>query len=59
MDIYDSGGLSWADQWDSKPLPSEGDYETNKKQENSSKTKLSKKILNFKWLKGHNKKSEK
>ncbi|KAL8492478.1 hypothetical protein ACS0TY_023886 [Phlomoides rotata] len=53
MDIYNSDGLSWADQWDPEPLPSET-YE--KKKDGADKSK--KKSLNLKWMKIFSKKSK-
>ncbi|KAL0357810.1 UNVERIFIED_CONTAM: hypothetical protein Scaly_1466700 [Sesamum calycinum] len=43
MDIYNSNGLSWADQWDPEPLPSEREYE-KKGKHGSDKTKSMKKF---------------
>ncbi|KAL0336020.1 UNVERIFIED_CONTAM: hypothetical protein Sradi_4813900 [Sesamum radiatum] len=57
MDIYNSNGLSWADQWDPEPLPSEREYE-KKGKHGSDKTKSMKKILSLKWMKNICKKSK-
>lgn len=54
MDIYESNGLSWADQWDPQPVPSE--LPEKKEKEESEKSK--KKLLNFKWVKNLCKKSK-
>ncbi|GER25372.1 mitochondrial dynamics protein MID51 [Striga asiatica] len=56
MDIYNSNGLSWADQWDPEPLPSERPNEKEKSR--SDKNKAGKKILNLKWVKNICKKSK-
>lgn len=57
MDIYKSEGLSWADQWDPQPIPSETSSKEKKK--DKDKNKSAKKILNFKWMKSLGKKSDK
>ncbi|MFQ6637384.1 hypothetical protein Gotur_013515 [Gossypium turneri] len=46
-------GLSWADQWDTNPDPSpaEPDKKKKKKEEGSTKSKFSKSVLSFKWIK--------
>lgn len=54
MDIYESNGLSWADQWDPHPVPSE--IPEKKEKEEAEKSK--KKLLNFKWMKSFRKKSK-
>ncbi|KAL6527124.1 hypothetical protein OROGR_016214 [Orobanche gracilis] len=56
MDIYQSNGLSWADQWDPEPLPSERSNEKDKK--GSERNKSGKKLLNLKWMKNICKKSK-
>ena len=56
----DSGGLSWADQWDynnDSPPPSADD--DKKKKDGSGKDGSLKKKLNFKWVKDLVKKSHK
>lgn len=50
-------GLSWADQWDNNPSPRASD-DKKKKQDGSSKSKFSKSILSFKWMKELGKKSQ-
>ena len=55
MDIYESNGLSWADQWDPQPAPSEMP-ENKKEKDDSDKSK--KKLINFKWVKKWCKKSK-
>ncbi|WJZ95544.1 hypothetical protein VitviT2T_014308 [Vitis vinifera] len=57
----DSGGLSWADQWDYNtpdPRPPSAEDGKNKK-DGSSKGGSGKKKLNFKWMKELLKKSNK
>ncbi|KAF7839835.1 uncharacterized protein G2W53_008317 [Senna tora] len=55
----DSGGLSWADQWDSHPDPSPSSDKEDKKKAKSGSEKM-KNLLSFKWMKDHRrKKSEK
>ncbi|XP_021293416.1 uncharacterized protein LOC110423523 [Herrania umbratica] len=52
-------GLSWADQWDyNNPDPSPRASDNKKKKEGSSKSKFSKSILSFKWMKELRKKSQ-
>ncbi|RVW90915.1 hypothetical protein CK203_028594 [Vitis vinifera] len=56
----DSGGLSWADQWDyNTPDPPPPSAEDGKKEDGSSKGGSGKKKLNFKWMKVLVKKSNK
>ncbi|KAL7093869.1 hypothetical protein ABFS83_11G065000 [Erythranthe nasuta] len=57
MDIYNSNGLSWADQWDPEPLPSET-HNGKKEKDGSDKGKSGKKLLNLKWMKNICKKSK-
>lgn len=58
MDIYNSEGSSWADQWDPEPLPPP--LSDDKKGKNGSgKDKSLKKKLSFQWVKNLIKKSEK
>lgn len=54
MDVFNSGGSSWADQWDPEPLPDE-----KKAKKDSSKDKSLKKKLSFQWVKNLVKKSDK
>ncbi|KAG4170438.1 hypothetical protein ERO13_A12G147000v2 [Gossypium hirsutum] len=54
-------GLSWADQWDTNPDPSPAEPEKKKKkkkEEGSTKSKFSKSVLSFKWIKELRKKAE-
>ncbi|MBA0592766.1 hypothetical protein Gotri_008133, partial [Gossypium trilobum] len=47
-------GLSWADQWDTNPDPSPAEPDKKKKkkkEEGSTKSKFSKSVLSFKWIK--------
>ncbi|PIM98654.1 hypothetical protein CDL12_28861 [Handroanthus impetiginosus] len=55
MDIYNSNGLSWADQWGPDPLPFETE---NEKKEKDSDKKSGKKKLSLKWVKNICKKSK-
>lgn len=56
MDIYNSNGLSWADQWDPEPIPSE--TRDGKKEKGGSDKSKGKKLLNLKWVKNICKKSK-
>ncbi|KAK9276264.1 hypothetical protein L1049_005795 [Liquidambar formosana] len=58
----DSGGLSWADQWDYStpdPLPPPKEDGNKKGKDGSGRSKSIKKKLNFKWVKELCKKSNK
>lgn len=60
MDIYESEGLSWADQWDPQPLHPETEEEKKKKAKEARKGgKMGKKLLSFSWIKNLGKKSQK
>lgn len=48
MDIYESNGLSWADQWGPQPLPSER-HDSMKEKDGNNKS--GKRKLNMKWIK--------
>lgn len=52
MDIYESNGLSWADQWDPQPVPSEMPEKKDKDDSGKGKKKL------LKWVKSLCKKSK-
>ncbi|WOG88696.1 hypothetical protein DCAR_0207931 [Daucus carota subsp. sativus] len=54
MDVFNSEGSSWADQWDPEPLPNE-----KKGKNDSSKDKTLKKKLSFEWVRKLVKKSDK
>lgn len=58
----DSGGLSWADQWDyhNDPPPlSSGDDKKKNKDGSNGKSNFGKTLLSFKWMKEFRKKSQK
>lgn len=58
----DSGGLSWADQWDyhnDPPPSSSGNDKRKNKDGSNSKSKFGKTLLSFKWMKELRKKSQK
>ncbi|KZV39962.1 hypothetical protein F511_15624 [Dorcoceras hygrometricum] len=58
MDIYNSNGLSWADQWDPEPIPSETEIVKTKGKDGSGQGKIGKKLLSLKWMKNFGKKSQ-
>lgn len=55
----DSGGLSWADQWDSNPDPGQASEKDKKGKNGSSISKLGKSVITLKWIKDLRKKSQK
>lgn len=56
MDIHNSNGQLWADQWDLEPRPRW--KEKDKKWKDDDKSKWEKKILRLTWVKNINKKFE-
>ncbi|XP_057486898.1 uncharacterized protein LOC130791395 [Actinidia eriantha] len=60
MDLYNSNGLSWADQWDPEPLhPPSTENDKKQQKDGSRKNKSVKKMLSLKWMKDLCKKSQK
>ena len=55
----DTGGLSWADQWDTNPDPGQPSEKDKKGKNESSMSKFGKTVLGFKWIKELRKKTQK
>lgn len=62
MEVFNSKGTSWAEQWDPVQDPPANETENNKKKKNKEDTKgkgAMKSILSLSWMKNLGKKSGK